>query len=949
MEIIFLIILLMLLLLTIFDLTASVANHHCEFSACHCKHSEAIHSITKEIATPSARNDGSNCHTAPDAVSPSDTVKYMEIPHQVRYDSEKNLDVNLLLKHQNIENPNIPVGLDDMCYVIYTSGSTGKPKGVMLSHKGIVNYGSPFERNLECIEGVKRSCICVSVITVSFDAFLNDVFNPLSNGLRVVIANEEQARNPQLLAQLCERTGANRIVATPSIMSQYAEVPEMQAAFSKFKLLIMGGEMLSESLYKKLRRLTDAIIINAYGPTETTIGCNAKIITDDCIGKIISTGCPGSGVKQQIMDMDNNPLPVGVIGELWIGGAGVGLGYLGRPELTADRFVIWNGERYYRSGDLAKWNEKGEVLVLGRNDSQIKLRGLRIELGEIENAISNFEGITRTVILVKKIRNQEHLCAYYTADRKIDNAELIAFISKMLPKYMLPTAYHQMEKMPITPNGKIDTNAFPEPTLMAGNDYEAPKNEIEATFCKIFAEVLGIDKVGACDNFFDLGGTSLTVTRIIVASINKNYNIVYSDVFKNPTPRTLAASLSNKTVEQPEQTEANYDYEKINSLLAGNNMQSFLNGEKREIGNICLTGATGFLGIHILYEFIHNYQGIAYCIVRGQKISAKNRLKTMLAYYFEDNYEQLFDNRIVVIDGDICDNDMYEKLNAEPIDTYINCAANVKHFSEGTDIEDINIGGVINAIKFCKNKGCRLIQISTYSIAGNRINNQPAQSVVLDENSLFLGQDLSNKYINSKFIAERAVLEAVLDGLDAKIMRVGNLMARTSDGEFQANFNTNSFLGMLKAYCIIKSIPFDVLNNSVEFSPIDYTAKSVLALSAAPRECLLFHPYNNHSVFYRDIFNALAQIDINLCKCEKDIWQTEYSQALKNQAKAQYIFSLFAYNFRESDIEIIPIEPANTYTTQVLDRFNISWPITNYEYLTKFMESIKGLGFFDND
>jgi thioester reductase-like protein len=576
------------------------------------------------------------------------------------------------------------------------------------------------------------------------------------------------------------------------------------------------------------------------------------------------------------------------------------------------------------------------------------LRGLRIELGEIENAINDYDKITHAVVIVKQIRGQEHLCAYFTADGEIDVFKLKDYLTQRLAKYMVPSTFKQMTSMPITPNGKIDTKALPEPEFITGYDYQAPESDLEELLCKLFAETLGVEKVGVHDNFFDLGGTSLLVTSITVSVMNKGYNIAYSDVFQSPTPRSLAESLSGEVILSQANPEKDYDYKEINALLKQNELSSFVSGNKQSLGNICLTGVTGFLGIHVLKEFIDNYQGTAYCIARSsKKVIAEKRLKTMLAFYFENNFEELFGNRIIVIDGDICDDSMYEKLLKYPIDTYIICAANVKHFSVGTDIEDINIGGTVKAIDFCKKKNCRMIQISTYSVAGNRIDDIPDKSIVMDEKALYYNQDLTNKYINSKFIAEREVMQAIHQGLDAKIMRVGNLMARSADSEFQINFKTNSFMGMLKAYYLIGYVPYELLNTPVEFSPIDNTARAVLQLSTTPKECNMYHPYNNHTVYYRDVFSALTKAGLPVKYCDIEEWNTIYSEALKDHEKAKYLLSLFAYNFREGIPRIEPVTVVNSYTIQVLDRHGFIWPITTEEYIRRFVVAVKGLGFYD--
>jgi len=307
---------------------------------------------------------------------------------------------------------------------------------------------------------------------------------------------------------------------------------------------------------------------------------------------------------------------------------------------------------------------------------------------------------------------------------------------------MIPTAYKQLETMPVTPNGKVDAAALPAPVLMAEQEYEAPESPAEQAFCEIFAQALGSEKVGATDNFFDLDGSSLLVARVTAASMSRGYAVSYGDVFAEPTPQRLAALVSGGQAPPPAKAEERYDYGAIDALLAGNTIEALHSGESRALGNICLTDATGFLGIHVLREFLHNESGAAWCVVRGGRLPAEHRLKTLLAYYFEDDCAALFGSRIFAVDGDICGDALYEKLDAYPIDTYINCAANVKHFSEGTDIEDINVGGAQKAIAFCEKKRCRLIQVSTCSIAGTRIDNVPESGLKMDETMSFSGRTI---------------------------------------------------------------------------------------------------------------------------------------------------------------------------------------------------------------
>lgn len=245
--------------------------------------------------------------------------------------------------------------------------------------------------------------------------------------------------------------------------------------------------------------LTKARIINTYGPTETTISANMKDLT---CADTISVGRPLLNVTEFIVDSDGNELPPGIVGELYIGGAGVGKGYNNLPEKTAERFIDFNGMKIYKSGDYARWTSSGDVEILGRLDNQIKLRGLRIEIGKIEGSLAKIPEIKTAVVKIVKIKGIEHLCAYFTAEKLIDIETLKAELAKTLPKYMVPTAYLQMEKMPMTLNGKIDLKSLPEATIFRSGTTSKAANKIEEDFCKIFGSILQIEDVGADESFF---------------------------------------------------------------------------------------------------------------------------------------------------------------------------------------------------------------------------------------------------------------------------------------------------------------------------------------------------------------------------------------------------------------------------------------------------------------
>ena len=871
--------------------------------------------------------------------------------------TENLLDVNELLNEEDTSNPEPDVHANNMAYLIYTSGSTGLPKGVILEHGNIANFVYPDPRNVCTYELVhnleKEDYKVLSTTTVAFDVFQQELMGSLLNGVPMVFANDTEYKDPIEMMDLIHRSGANVYIATPSRLLQYLEIEAMQETMYGFKVYIHAGEPFSARLYELLSENSNGKLFNMYGPTETTVYCNGVMLesSDIHIGKELFN------VHEMVMDFDSNPLPPNVIGELYIAGKGVSREYLNRPEKNAEAYETINGIRFYRSGDFVKVTEDGDFYVFGRMDNQIKLRGLRIEIGEIEVGLSKYPGIKSVAVVVRKIKGNDHLCAYFTIhdDYKDENREengysididdLKASLTEKLVYYMVPTVYMELDEMPQTANGKTDLRNLPEPVLIT--EYVAPENDIEAFFANLFAEILNLDKVSATDNFFEIGGTSLLVTKITMEALNRNYNLSYGDVFSNPSPRALSEFiLSDESVEK--KAEISYDYSKINELLKKNKLETIINGDIQDsLGNILLTGATGFLGIHVLREILENESGDVYCFIRSNKVlSGEERLKSLLFYYFSEEYAELFGERLHIIEGDITSFEDFEKLMPEKIDTVINCAANVKHFSSGTDIEDINLGGVINGLKFAKMKNAKYVQVSTYSIAGESINNYPPVDVKFTENDLYIGQAVDNQYLSSKFLAERAVLEAAVnDDLDVKIMRVGNLMARSSDSEFQINFETNGFINRLKAFVTIGKMPYSMLMNNVEFSPIDITAKAIVNLSKTPKECTVFHPYDYHSVCFGDIIDMIKPLGLDIEPAEENDYENALDEALADKSKQDGVSGLIT-SIGSGKVKKIWMPVDNAYTIQALYRLGIKWPFVSEEYIYNFVKYLDDLDFF---
>ncbi|MBY7738569.1 non-ribosomal peptide synthetase [Paenibacillus polymyxa] len=442
---------------------------------------------------------------------------------------------------------------EDLAYVIYTSGTTGKPKGVMIEHRSLVNTAAGYRREYRLNQFPVR---LLQLASFSFDVFVGDIARTLYNGGTMVIVPKDDRIDPSRLHYWISQQQVTIFESTPALIVPFLEyVHEHQLDMSGMELLITSSDSCSVADYRTLQERFGSLfrIINAYGVTEAAIDSS---FYDEPLTKLPQTGSVPIGkawlnAKFYIVDAHLNPVPVGVLGELVIGGVGVARGYLNRPELTEEKFVdspFAAGERLYRTGDLARWMEDGNVDFIGRIDNQAKIRGYRIEMGEVEAKLLSVGGVKEAVVVVREDQEgQKALCAYYTAEEGLTAADLKRAISSELPGYMIPSYFVELERLPLTPNGKIDRKALPAPEggASAGREYVAPRTELEAKLVAIWQDVLGPVTIGVTDNFFDLGGHSLRATTL-VSKVHKELSVdlPLRDVFRHSTIEAMAEAIS---------------------------------------------------------------------------------------------------------------------------------------------------------------------------------------------------------------------------------------------------------------------------------------------------------------------------------------------------------------------------------------------------------------------
>ena len=410
----------------------------------------------------------------------------------------------------------VDTGADDLAYIIYTSGSTGLPKGVEVRHGGMSNFLGSMRRN----PGIRSDDVLLAITTISFDIHVLELFLPLVTGAHLEIATEDTARDGRALLERLRRGDVSIMQATPTTWQMV-----INAGWDEpFDLKILcGGEGMPQELARQLRALGSSLW-NMYGPTETTVWSATCEIDDD--DSAISVGQPIDNTTLYILDEHMEPLPIGLTGELYIGGHGLARGYRNLPEQTKERFVAnpfadGCGDRLYRAGDRARYRDDGRVEVLGRTDYQIKLRGHRIELGEVETTLVAHAAVRSCVAVVRTEDDGDaRIVAYAVADNasEVADADLRSFMRQRLPEYMMPSDIVLIDTFPLTPNGKIDRAALPAPTRTRApdvNDGAAPVGHLETVMAHIWADVLNVDDVRAYDMFFDLGGHSLLSLMVI--------------------------------------------------------------------------------------------------------------------------------------------------------------------------------------------------------------------------------------------------------------------------------------------------------------------------------------------------------------------------------------------------------------------------------------------------
>lgn len=851
------------------------------------------------------------------------------------------------------DNLNIDITEEDVAYVIYTSGSTGKPKGVMIPHKGVVRL----VRDTNYIHLEENDRVLLSG-TIVFDASVFEMWLAMLNGLTLYLIDKDTLLDPTKFEDYINTNNITIALLTTSLFNQL--ILYKKDLFKNFKYLVSGGDIMNAKSANDVISSSKTIkLINAYGPTENSVISSVYEYKHNRKEKV-SIGKPISNSACYIVDEYGNLLPKNVKGELIVGGDGVAVGYINNKELTSERFYKPNfvNTLCYKTGDLAKFDSNYNIDFLGRIDTQVKLRGYRIELDEIKSALFNIEKIKDAYVTIidnnkGKIESGKLILAYYISDEELDLDYLYNELKKTLPSYMIPNNIIKIDSLPLTINGKIDKSKLPVQVMQRKREIILPRNDIEKKLYTIWQELLPNVEISINDDFFKIGGDSLLATQFVTKSMVNGLKYTYSDIYNYPTIMQLAES--NYSLLEEIYGISKYKYNKINELLKTKYYDKISTKQIKD-SDFLLTGVTGFLGSHVLANILDNTNSNVYCIVRNKNYrTVRERVKRKLNFFFGNKYDKYIDSRIIVIEGDITKanfglkNEILYKIQTN-VKTVIHVAAMVKHYGNYNKFINLNIGSTEKIANFCLLNNKRLIYISTLSNSGNMLEGgQISQDDIkvqtkYDEKSMYIGQRLYNAYVYSKYMGEYKILRKALNGLEATIIRAGNLTGRYTDGKYQPNVEENAFANRIKSFISLGMIPQDMLNMYVEYTPIDYAAEAIVKISRLEKLPSVIHLFNHNHVYMPDLIKILDSIDINLKVVDDVKFKEIIGQKLKeNSTEVNGIIS--DLNSKKEIKYLSNIIVDSKYSIELLKKLDFKWPEITSEYIIRYLKYLESIDF----
>src|SRR5579875_2709436 len=791
------------------------------------------------------------------------------------------------------ENPPASATPRDLAYVIYTSGSTGKPKGVMIEHQGMLNH---LYAKIEAL-GLTENDILAQTASQCFDISIWQFLAALLVGGRVQIYPDDIAHHPALLLTSVGEDGITTLELVPSLLNACLNTSELPP-LKHLRWLLSTGEALPASLCQRWLACYPSIpLVNAYGPTECSDDVtHYPIYEAPDSTQNIPIGMPIANTRLYVLDQQLTPLPVGVKGEICVGGRGVGRGYLHDPQQTAEVFVpdpfsTEPGARLYKTGDLGCWLADGTLEYLGRIDHQVKVRGYRIELGEIEAVLRAHPAVQECVVLAREdIPGNQQLVAYLVAKppQKLVIEELRFLLKEAFPEYMHPTILIELEAFPLTANGKLDRRALPMPaSFLSEQEYVAPRTEVERQLAEIWCHILERERVGIYDDFFTIGGQSLLLINLMV-QIEKRFarNLPLTTLFRHRTIADLAELLSRQLDVDTETHSATLQIDLSAEVqLPLEVCPEIWPGDiSVEPATVFLTGATGFLGTFLLADLLQQTCARIYCLVRASSLAEGwQRIKESLALAL--SWQEEYEVRIKPVLGDLTmprlglSEEAFDAL-AGDIESIYHSGAQVNALYPYAELKAANVLGTQEVIRLAAQRKVKpLHYVSTLSVFAHRGPEQVP--LVREQDSIDeYSSHLPDGYTQSKWVAEKLVRIARSRGLPVAIYRPGRLTGHSQTGAWRAD---DIFGRVIRGCILLGAAPILLPIEMQEMTPVDYVSQAIVALARQKISLgQAFHLYNPVRVSIPELVAWINEFGYPLQHIPYSLWQRRLVQEAEN-------------------------------------------------------------------
>ncbi|MDB9440359.1 amino acid adenylation domain-containing protein, partial [Sphaerospermopsis kisseleviana CS-549] len=877
------------------------------------------------------------------------------------------------------ENPVSEVVAENLACVLYTSGSTGNPKGVMLTHGALVNHSSAISETFGLTSSDAyggQSQRVLQFAAFGFDVALEEIFPTWFKGGTVVLRPTQMFSSFANFAQFIEQQQITVLTLTSAywhewmvaVSQSYSTVPQ------SLRLLTVGGDtVLPETVTMWQQLVGDRITcLNAYGPTEASVTAIVYDVRNYQPEKTntVLIGRPVDNTEIYILDSNLQPVPIGVKGELYIGGERLARGYLNRPELTHEKFILnpfkdgkWfdfahqPSHYLYKTGDLARYLPDGNIEFIGRIDDVVKIRGFRVALGEIESLLVQHPDVICQVVMAREDQpGHKQLVAYVVSDNpSLTQNELQSFLKQKLPNYMIPTAFVMMEGLPVTTNGKIDRRALPAPSQEINlSNFVLPNTPTQKLIADIWSSVLGTTQLGIHNNFFDMGGNSLRAMQVMsLLTETLQIDLPLRYLFENPTVAELAAGFDSLLTSQTNTITTSKLDLKAEAVLDASiqirkdviyNVSTDYNNKPQ---GIFLTGVTGFLGSHLLYELLQQTEEpIIYCLIRATDIEeARQKLENQLQLY--KLWSEVDRKRIIPVVGNLgkkylgLSTSEFQQL-ASQIDVIYHCGAWINVIYPYSVLKPANVLGTQEIIRLASEiKVKPLHYISTTSVLSAATPNEAG--LILESDLLDQYQVLENGYVQSKWVAEKLVMQARDLGLPVAIYRASRITGSTKTGIS----NTDDLFCRLVKGCLETRIFPDVQMED-NLTPVDYVSKIIVNLSGQ-KESLgkAFHLVNPESTTIKDLFHLIRSLGYPVQMIPVEQWHSEIS--LESQMSdpgnlrvlSHIIPKMALENSREPEIDY-------QNTINGLGNTDIMYPILDQNLLRTYISYFISSGFIND-